>query len=181
MKRKIDSYTFDAANRKVTFKDMDSVKVEGLLMIVNKANGVVIYNFVDPVAQATVSGNVVTLFFDTTLMSSSDPLLIYYDTGEEPVDETMWMLGRMLKAMESLTVVDPAMRQRITVDSGYVFGSAAVALTGFNTPRIDAPGPGASTQYVMPVWSGPIDPRWTNIEQARIAYNLAIRSNISFY
>ena len=150
-------------------------------MIVNKTNGVVIYNFVDPVAQATVSGNVVTLFFDTTLMSSNDPLLIYYDTGEEPVDETMWMLGRMYKMMESLGVVDSQMRQRITVDNGYISGNAAIAPSGFNIPRADAPAPGTYTQYVMPVWSGPIDPRWTNIEQARIAYNLAIRSNISFY
>lgn len=181
MKKTIDSYTFSAATRKIVFKDYDAIRLEGLLMIVNKRTGYVIYNFVDPTIQATVSGNEVTLFADTTLMQDNDPLLIYYETGDEPADETMWMLGRMLKAMESLTVTDANNRQRVTVDSGFLYGAYGVSPNGMNAPTYGPPLIPDSTQYVMPVWAGPIDPRWTNIEQARIAYNLAIRSNISFF
>lgn len=181
MKKKINEYTFDAARKQITFNNIEQVRADGVLIIIHTPTGATLYNFIDPTRLGTVTGNVLTLSYDTTLLNNDDPLTIFYDNGDETEDETLWMLGRMLKAMESLTVIDAQMRQRVVVDGGYISGNMGIAPYGFNIPTHDSPRTNLNTNYVIPVWSGPIDPRWTNIEQARIAYNAAIRSHITFY
>jgi len=79
MKRMIQNYAFDKTAKTVTLLDYTSVDLEGLLLITNVTDGAIIYNFADPAAGATVSGNVITLEYDTSAMDNSDKLQIYFD------------------------------------------------------------------------------------------------------
>ena len=101
--------------------------------------------------------------------------------GEEinpATDETLLLLRRIVKMLESGTVVDSNMRQRLIVDSlPAIYGQYGLTNVGTNYPTNVAPGINTTVSYVA-TWNGPIDPRWTNIEQARISYGTGIRNNI---
>ena len=59
----------------------------------------------------------------------------------------------------------------------------AVSSGNINTPVTSggqAPSNGSGTTFWQATWPGPVDPRWTNLEQARISYNTGIRSNLNF-
>jgi len=77
MKKLITNYAFDAASKTVTLEDYASLNQSGLLLITNVTDGVLLYNFADPALGATISGNVVTLEYDTTSMASSDILQVW--------------------------------------------------------------------------------------------------------
>jgi hypothetical protein len=95
-------------------------------------------------------------------------------------DETVLLLRRMVKMMESNTVVDANMRQRIIVDTATsVFGGYNLSVGGTNYPTIGVPSANTTVSYLA-TWAGPVDPRWTNVEQARISYNTGIRNNLIF-
>lgn len=81
MKVLITNYTFNAATKKITFSDYLSggISLESVLLIVNVTDGLIIYNFPDPAKGGTVSSNELTLDYDTTGMSNTDDLMIYYD------------------------------------------------------------------------------------------------------
>ena len=91
----------------------------------------------------TVSGNVLTLAYNTTTMNNADKLMVYYDdvlieAATEATldalpssmnDEVVWLLRRMVKLLEPLSVVDLAQRQRVIVDA---CASHAVTITSIN-------------------------------------------------
>jgi hypothetical protein len=79
MKILITNYTFNAASRTVTFLGYSRILLDSILIITNVASNTIIYNFAGSGKGGTVSGNVLTLDFDTSAMSNSDPLQIYYD------------------------------------------------------------------------------------------------------
>jgi hypothetical protein len=119
-------------------------------------------------------------------MSENDHLLIFYEDGRvSPTDiemataienETNWLLRKMVKMLESNIVVDVLGRQKILVEgtvNSFPLQYPAVS----NVPGVS---PYTANAYYQPTWAGPIDPRWTNLEQARMAYNLGIRSNLIF-
>jgi hypothetical protein len=79
MKILITNYTFNAASRTVTFLGYSRILLDSILIITNVASNTIIYNFAGSGKGGTVSGNVLTLDFDTRAMSNSDPLQIYYE------------------------------------------------------------------------------------------------------
>ena len=79
MKILITNYTFNAASRTVTFLGYSRILLDSILIITNVASNTIIYNFAGSGKGGTVSGNVLTLDFDTSAMSNSDPLQIYYE------------------------------------------------------------------------------------------------------
>jgi hypothetical protein len=96
-------------------------------------------------------------------------------------EQSLWLLRRLVKLMESQAVVDAYNRQRVSVETiptilgGYTAAAAATSL-----PTAGAPVMNASTAYFVQTWAGPVDPRWTNLEQAKINYNTGVRANLSF-
>lgn len=94
------------------------------------------------------------------------------------------LLRRLVKLMESNATVDPANRQRIIVENQVaVLPSAYYAgANQFNIPNstVFAPLNNSSATYVQPVQTGPVDPRWQIIDQARLVYNQGVRSHLSF-
>jgi hypothetical protein len=87
MKTLITNYSFNALQRKITFNDYTSILLERVLLITNVKNNIIIYNFADPTKGGTVSGNVLTLTYDTTSMGNTDDLQIFYDDPASPATE----------------------------------------------------------------------------------------------
>jgi hypothetical protein len=124
MKKLVTDYTFNAANKTITLNGFTSIDLEGLLLVTNVSTNQIIYNFADPALGATVSSNVLTLAYNTTTMSNTDALQIFYDDATSPAsDDTATALlqvantlKRIAKNMESLQVVDANQRQRVNVE-----------------------------------------------------------------
>lgn len=79
MKTQVKNYTFNKTSKTITFNDYVSIDLDGILMVVNVTDGIVIYNFADPTKGGTVATNVLTLEYDTTSMDDADKLLIFYE------------------------------------------------------------------------------------------------------
>jgi hypothetical protein len=90
MKQLIPNYTFNAASKTITFTDFDAIALERILLITNTKTNDIIYNFADSTKGGTVATNVLTLTYNTTAMSNSDPLQIFYDAkSSDPQYERM--------------------------------------------------------------------------------------------
>jgi hypothetical protein len=184
MKKLVSNYTFNAAAKQITLSDYTSVDLESLLLITNVANNTIIYNFAGTGKGATISGNVLTLDYDTTSMSNSDNLQIFLDDGESPATnsalETIDLLiTQLLKRSESLAVVDTAQRQRVAVEV-----MPTVTVNGNSSFFRPADSNNAN---VYELFAGNTFSRyvtvpdvWRTIELARQTYQQAIRSNLTF-
>lgn len=75
-------YTFDASEKKISF--LEDIELNRLLLITNITNNQIIYNFACDGYGGTLSKRVLTLEYDTTLMSDSDVTqIIMYTTFSE--------------------------------------------------------------------------------------------------
>jgi hypothetical protein len=79
MKIIVSNYSFDASEKKITFTDYNPIIIERVLLITNITDNIIIYNFADPTKGGTAATNVLTLTYDTTSMSDTDKLQIFYD------------------------------------------------------------------------------------------------------
>ncbi len=99
-------YTFLPAYKIVMLSNLSSVMLARLKLIVNVTNGVVIYKWNEAGKLATVSGNIITLVYDTTSMDSADTLMIIYDYEDIPevktTDELLSDIGNKLDSIISL-------------------------------------------------------------------------------
>jgi hypothetical protein len=167
MKKLITNYTFNATAQTITFVDQTSIDLESVLLITNVTSNVIVYNFANPAQGGSVAGNVLSLNYDTTLMSNSDALQVYYDDGVESASEitaeaivdAVLTLKRIAKNMESLQVVDSNQRQRVNVEA---VPTIATVTTLGNIAGI-----------------GGIDPRWQTIDWARAAAD-TLRTKLTF-
>jgi hypothetical protein len=166
MKKLITNYTFNAAAQTITFVDQTSIDLESVLLITNVTSNVIVYNFANPAQGGSVAGNVLSLDYNTTSMSNSDALQIYYDDGVESASEitaeaivdAVLTLKRIAKNMESLQVVDANQRQRVNVEAG------TIGIVG-------------SVSNIAGI--GGIDPRWQTIDWARAAAD-TLRTKLTF-
>jgi hypothetical protein len=93
MKRLVTNYIFDASAQQVIFPGYSSISRDGLLLITNVTDNIIIYNFASSTLGGTVSGNTLSLTYNTTSMDDSDDIQIFYDDGPEYEDETHGELG----------------------------------------------------------------------------------------
>ena len=101
MKTLVTNYTFSAAAKQITLTDYPSIKLDQILLITNVTDNVIIYNFADPTAGGTLTGNVLTLLYNTTSMSDSDRLQIFIEDYVVPATETS--LSRANTLLNALT------------------------------------------------------------------------------
>lgn len=75
-------YSFNAQSKKVTVNDID---LRTIVLVVNLAANVVIYNPTSAVTNGTLNGvpNVIILEYDTSRMSDNDDLMILYEYEQE--------------------------------------------------------------------------------------------------
>lgn len=85
MKIKIDNYTFDKNAKTITFTDYVTIDLNRILGVINSTTGNIIYTPIDSTLNGTVSGNVLTLDYNTSSMSNTDKLIIYYDNSVNPL------------------------------------------------------------------------------------------------
>lgn len=113
MKIRETSYTFDASAKTITFSS--PLDIKGMQLIVNVKSGAntIIYNFVDVAKGGSFSGAILTLVYNTTGMSDSDPLAIYYEDGSASVPITNSYLDVALSSRTK-----PADQQHAIIDSG---------------------------------------------------------------
>lgn len=155
MKILYEDYSFNASAKTITFNTLDSISLEQLLLITNVTTNTIIYNFADSTLGGTVSGNVLTLNFNTTLMNNTDSIQIFLDNLATPAsqetlqylsDQTA-LLGRMVKLLEPISRQNVSGMQQVDVgaSSGVmnvrsfdVLNSPSLSGTGFIIPAVES-------------------------------------------
>lgn len=150
MKIQVTNYTFDKTAKTVTFTDYTTIRLDSLLLITNVTDNVIIYNFANPLLGGTVSGNVLTLTYNTSSMDNADKLQIFYDDPDtSPSNSELQtllnsLIGTLQELTARLTVIgsmanagQPALRV-IPVGTTAVSGSvtatvASTSITNFGT------------------------------------------------
>jgi len=184
MKKLITNYTFNPTAKTITFNDYSSIDLERILLITNVTRNIIIYNFADPNRGGTVSGNVLTLTYDTTGMADTDKLQIFYDdinpatedgnlasikvnTNRIPtnpakedgnLNDLLQLLKMLIQSPLGRLAIDSANRLRTIVES-------TVAVTQSGTWNLG---------------NFPVDQRWEMIQRANIEFNECQRSKFTF-
>lgn len=154
-KIKIDNYTFNKTAKTITFTDYTAIRLDGILLITNVTDGIIIYNFADATKGGTILTNVLTLAYDTSSMDNADKLLIYYDDTsvevatvekqDEIIDEisnkdVMLALNTLLKAIANPSYVDKSTNQMRAVVTGTVTSSTTVTVGNITLKGVYQPG-----------------------------------------
>jgi hypothetical protein len=92
IRKDIGNYSFNPVNRTITFFNITLLQ-EQILTIVNTIDGIMIYCFADPILKGSFDGQILTLDYNTSLMSDNDPLQIYVDMPD--VNETKTILNQV--------------------------------------------------------------------------------------
>lgn len=88
MKKLISSYTFNAIAGTITFPTYTTLDLKRFLIITNVRANTIIYNFADTTKGGTVTGNVLTLVYNTTAMNNTDDLQVFYEF-DTPIATTL--------------------------------------------------------------------------------------------
>lgn len=116
MRRRIKSYSFNAGTKQIVFTEYNQISLSSVLTITNTTSGIIIYNFADSTLKGTVSGNVLTLSYDTTSMGNNDELLIYYsdplvNPNEELLAEAEKTNGILAEVLEELKEIKDVLKE----------------------------------------------------------------------
>jgi hypothetical protein len=117
----IPDYTFDASAKTVTFDSFADIDIKRVLLITNVTDNIIIYNFADATIGGTAATNVLTLDYDTTTMSDSDELQVYYDMGSlvQRIDEASATITYIGYAQDGSSIADAVWSiKRIDTSSG---------------------------------------------------------------
>ena len=132
MKKLIEKYVFDPAQKNVVFNDYENIELERVLVITNVTKNIIIYNFANPLAGAQVlNNNILHLQYDTSTMSNTDKLQIFYEEDtlaatevtQENLFDLMYSVFSSLKDLSSILT---------TIHSGSVRTSVV------NSPNVNA-------------------------------------------
>lgn len=143
MKILFEDYTFNAASKQITFNTTTVIGLSQLLIITNVTTNTIVYNFADPNAGGTITNNVLTLDYNTTLMNNSDNLQIFLDSLLTPASDEMLqsvedqteLLRRMVKLLEPSSRVNSTGMQQVDIA-----GSSATVLNGAFTTYFGSVG-----------------------------------------
>lgn len=169
----IGSYSFDKVTKTITFTGF-TPRLDRFLIITDVTNNTIIYNFADATKGGTVSGQVLTLDYNTNTagFNNTDQLQIWY------YDEN-YMANAMLDIAMSIKR-DLAFQRRddrYSVSSGLpvsILGGTLPTVSTVSTVSNISAGTITSLQY----WgSSDIATQFTHHVQTRQAYTL-FRSNI---
>lgn len=145
------SYVFDPSSQTIEFLG-DMFDISRLKLITNTVTNEIIYNFADPAAgNGGVSGNLLSLLYDTTSMNASDPLAVIIDLADD-AEEFTRVGGIDPNGYEMRLRVNPR-GHVIPSDQEIIQGSRSVAATiwmvettGYNSIVVQMTGTWAGTQ-----------------------------------
>jgi len=147
MKILTTNYVFNAVAKTITFSDYASILLERVLLITNVTDNIIIYNFADATKGGTVATNVLTLTYNTTAMSDTDDLQIFYDDAdaEMPINDggnSITVDGTFWQATQPVSATDLDIRNLAqTQDNVRIWANTIIDGTGTNViPLADAAG-----------------------------------------
>jgi hypothetical protein len=88
MKVQIKNYTFDASAKTITFDDYATIDIDSIFWVINVTDSKALYNPINKFLSGSVTGNVLTVDYDTSFMNDTDELQIYYDKIPDPATES---------------------------------------------------------------------------------------------
>lgn len=103
-------------------------------------------------------------------------------------EDSVVLLRRIVKLLESNATVDLQNRQKVVVEA-FIGSGLGIPTTGLdsgvgtpttNRPTALAPIPAPNAVYWQPVWEGPVDQRYRIMDAAQSNYNLNVRSKLAF-
>lgn len=111
------SYTFSAATKEITSLDFSSI--EKLAIITNLTKGVIIYQFNNPLKGGTLTGNTLSLTYDTTTHADTDDLqIIIHDTTplatEQTLQEIVTKQSEIIDKLIAQNEITPFLRNLLT-------------------------------------------------------------------
>lgn len=114
MKQLLKNYTFNPATKQIDLI-VTGLALEQVLLITNTTTNTIIYNFASQ--GGTLAGSVLTLDYDTSLMSATDNLQIYIDIEETPNSVSFtWAGGNPLQKVTTYQ------NKTVTTDYTWVAG-----------------------------------------------------------
>ena len=131
MKKLIENYTFDASAKTITILCDCNFTLDKLLVITNVTDGVIIYNFADSNLTGSITGNIITLSYDTTSMSDTDKLQIWVE-DTNPLMVTLSNYLNIIKhAIGRLTFDTSNQLRTVTTGSLSTVSTVTTANAGF--------------------------------------------------
>jgi hypothetical protein len=123
--------------------------------------------------------------YDELLQKAEDTSVTQVSSNVNELQNAVILLRRIVKLLDSNAVVDTQNRQKLHLAfvSGYAWGVAIAAgsagVGSFNGATAGAPVQSIANIWI-PVWPGPIDPRFIEMDKARNTYANGIRANLIF-
>lgn len=159
MKKLIEKYVFDPAQKNIVFNDYTSIELERVLLITNVTKNIIIYNFANPLVGAqVVNNNILHLQYDTATMSNTDKLQIFYEEdmmvategAQTELYELMYSTYTALKDLSSIltTIHGGAMRVAVSTMPG-VAVSTMPAMTFNGTQNVNATSIGGAQAHTI--------------------------------
>ena len=103
MKQITTNYTFNAAAKTIQSPDFVGIGLSGIALITNSTSNIIIYNFADPTKGGVLSGNTLTLTYNTGAMHNSDSLqIIFYDTTSVAKDTSLQKISQIEDSIQEL-------------------------------------------------------------------------------
>jgi hypothetical protein len=145
------SYVFDPSSQTIEFLG-EGFDIARLKLITNTLTQEIIYNFADATAgNGGVSGNLLSLLYDTTAMSATDPLQVVIDVPEDDgdftrvggIDTNGYAVGLRVNARGHIV---PSDQEVVTRNLDRVGSLALVETTGYNSVVVQLTGTWAGTQ-----------------------------------
>jgi hypothetical protein len=128
MKTLILNYLFDKTDKKITFPDYPSIRLDSILLITNVTyQNIIIYNFADSTKGGSVTNNILTLTYDTSSMANTDKLQIFYDDPDAiTYTDFAVMLKQLLNVIANPPTTDKSLNKvRVDVSGQSVVVSSA--------------------------------------------------------
>lgn len=118
MKTPVTHYTFDASAGQVTLTGYTAISLPRILLVTNVTDNIILYNFANPALGGTVATNVLTLTYNTSAMSDTDELQIYYeDEKNASISITEVTVGTVTTKTLTKTVDTLVYERTVAIDS----------------------------------------------------------------
>jgi hypothetical protein len=114
-------------------------------------------------------------------------------TEQMSTNESVILLRRLVKLLESQAVTDPRFRQIVTLGAikaseasaptelaGTMPVSGSIGTSVVTNPNSAAPPYTTAATVTHPVFETPVDQRWRVAEDSHISYQLGIRNHLTF-
>jgi len=113
-------YTFNASAKTITFTNPISLSKLGAIF--NVTAGILIFNVSDPTANGSLTGNVLTLTYNTTTMNNTDTLQIFYSSdGDDTVLQSITINSIGIK-----TAIDTTGYHELVLQASYDFSGNVI-------------------------------------------------------